>query len=171
MHNFSFSRILIFTTGQNIDLLKLSDYIYSDGTFSDIPQHLVAQLYTIHGKLHETIVPLVYMLLPRKDRATYMRAFRALQQIEPQFQPAKWMVDYEQAAIQAIAEVFPNCEISGCFFHYCQSLWRRIQHDGLTNAYREEDGVLKMQAKSFAALALIPLEVKNVANQQNIKFF
>ncbi len=63
------------------------------------------------------------------------------------------------AAIQAISEVFPNVQISGCYFHYTQCLWRKLQELGLQPAYEDEDPTFKIQAKSFAGLALVPIEV------------
>ena len=69
------------------------------------------------------------------------------------------MTDFEQAAIGAIRDAFPGIILVGCFFHMSQSLYRRIQAEGLQAAYAEQDGRLAIQARSFAALALIPLDV------------
>ncbi len=70
---------------------------------------------------------------------------------------ANWLTDFEQAAIQAIAEVFPGCSLTGCFFHFGQALYRRIQTEGLTAAYAEADQSFATQARSFSALAFVPL--------------
>ncbi len=68
------------------------------------------------------------------------------------------MIDFELAAIASIRATFPGVVITGCFFHLCQALYRRLQQEGLQNAYAEEDGFLAIQARSFAALAFIPLQ-------------
>ena len=118
------------------------------------------------------------MLLPRKTREIYEQAFRALaglqvndlsvkkkfpliilcSTLQPRLHPTNWMTDFEQAAIGAIVEIFPGVELTGCFFHLCQSLYRWLQTHGLQTAYAEEDGILAIQARSFAALALIPIQ-------------
>ncbi len=49
--------------------------------------------------------------------------------------------------------------MSGCFFHFGQSIWRKLQELGLQNEYGENEE-LSTQARSFAALAFVPLEVK-----------
>ncbi len=69
------------------------------------------------------------------------------------------MTDFEQAAIGAINDAFPGVVLVGCHFHMSQALYRRIQAEGLQAAYAQEDGRLAIQARSFAALALIPLDV------------
>ncbi len=67
------------------------------------------------------------------------------------------MTDFEQAAIGAITDAFPGIVLVGCHFHLSQALFRRIQGEGLQAAYAEQDGRLATQARSFAALAMIPL--------------
>ena len=49
------------------------------------------------------------------------------------------MFDYEIAAINAFAQVFPNAEIKGCFFHFDQAIWRRIQAFGLQQRYQNDE--------------------------------
>lgn len=47
------------------------------------------------------------------------------------------MLDYEQAAINAVKKLFPQTTIKGGFFHFVQSVWRHIQDTGLFVKYRE----------------------------------
>ena len=64
------SRIIIFSTQKNLDLLARCKKLMSDGTFSTAPTRHFNQLYTIHGETIETsldkkpvVHPLVYALL------------------------------------------------------------------------------------------------------------
>lgn len=41
------------------------------------------------------------------------------------------MTDFEQTAINAFQAEFPDLETTGCFFHLAQSIWRKIQNEGL----------------------------------------
>lgn len=67
-------RILIFGTQGNLERLATCARAYSDGTFDTVPP-LFTQLYSVHGLIHHFVRPLVYGLLPRKDRPTYLRFF------------------------------------------------------------------------------------------------
>jgi len=48
------------------------------------------------------------------------------------FSPKRFTSDFEIATIQACQYLFPNVKISACFFHYSQSIWRKIQELGLS---------------------------------------
>ena len=65
------------------------------------------------------------------------------------------ITDFEQAAIKAARVEFPNSNNKGCFFHFCQNLWRKIQSEGLANEYgNNEDFSIKL--RQITALAFLP---------------
>lgn len=37
------------------------------------------------------------------------------------------MVDFEKAAMEAAKRVFPETTIKGCYFHFCQCIFRHVQ--------------------------------------------
>ncbi|CAF0710081.1 unnamed protein product [Brachionus calyciflorus] len=39
--------------------------------------------------------------------------------------------------INSIEEIFPDCEIHGCFFHLKKCIWRHIQEYGLVTSYMD----------------------------------
>ena len=45
----------------------------------------------------------------------------------------------------------------GCFFHFCQSLYKYIQSPGLSTAYNENED-MRLACRSTMALALLPEE-------------
>jgi hypothetical protein len=57
------SRILIFTTRQNLDFMNECDNWFCYGTFS-VASPIFTQLYTIHGVCYSNVIPSVYILLP-----------------------------------------------------------------------------------------------------------
>ena len=65
------------------------------------------------------------------------------------------MCDFELASIQAVQEVFAGAEVCGCFFYLRQSIFRRVQKEGLYNNYIENEQV-RMYVKFLGALALVP---------------
>ena len=50
-------------------------------------------------------------------------------------EPATVLCDYELAIIQAVALNFPNSQHHGCYYHYKQALWRKVQTLGLALDY------------------------------------
>ena len=124
------SRMLIFSTRHNLQLLSQSQEWFSDGTFSTAPL-LFEQLYTLHVVQYNTVVPVVYALLSNKTRDTYTKFIHALKILQPGLRPQQLMCDFEQAALQAFSNEFPGIQTTGCFFHLSQSVWRRVQTEGL----------------------------------------
>ena len=45
--------------------------------------------------------------------------------------PDGFLVNFETAAINAIRNVLPQTDTSGCFFHLSSNLWKHIQRAGL----------------------------------------
>lgn len=67
-------KILIFTTTENLYLMKSCDYWFCDGTFSVTPT-LFSQVYIIHASRFSASIPTVFALLPDKSQATYIQMF------------------------------------------------------------------------------------------------
>ena len=56
--------------------------------------------------------------------------------------PTTVIGDFEQAAMSSMAAVLGQyVVVRGCFFHLCQSTWRRIQEFGLSSTYKENGNV------------------------------
>nr|XP_042913287.1 uncharacterized protein LOC122273274 [Parasteatoda tepidariorum] len=100
---------------------------------------LFCQLYTIHGSFMGKIFPLVYSLLPDKSKHTYLRLFQHVSNIAWYngyiFNPECAMMDFEAGAMNALQEVIPWIVIKGCYFHFSQSIWRKVQALGLVSDY------------------------------------
>jgi hypothetical protein len=86
---------------------------------------LFEQMYSIHASIHGKTLPLVYSLLPNKKQETYEELFRIVKQ-HIQREPTFITIDFEKAAENAFATVFPQCTILACFFHFKQCVWRNI---------------------------------------------
>lgn len=129
-----------------------------DGTFRIVPD-LFLQLYSIHAFYKRQMVPLLYFLLPNKQKDTYRRMFALLENhaasIGSNFAPKSFRLDYEAAVLRVVDEMFPLAEIRGCYFHSAQCLWRMAQDSGLSRF--NEDADVKRFLRSVKALALVPL--------------
>ena len=66
-------------------------------------------------------------------------------------------MDFEAAVWKAVPRVFPNVEMKGCSFHWCQCLWRKIEDLGLVVAYKNDPGTFKL-CRQLMALPYLPEE-------------
>jgi len=150
-------RILMFTTRQNLEHLTSADTIYGDGTFYICPE-LFTQLYTFHAFVNDAIHPLVFALLPGKSEGIYTRFLTLLketcQRQQLRLQPRTL---YEVAIRNAAYTVFPGIAAKGCFFHYTQCIWRKVQSIGLQNHYMQNDDIRQLVRRA-AVLPLVPME-------------
>jgi len=152
-------KILAFCSIDQLRALQSADILYMDGTFSTCPT-LWNQLYIIHARTGTCTYPLVFALLPDRQTATYRRLFSKLKAaveelLNLRLAPVTVQTDFEQAAIRALQHEFPESEVKGCFFHFTQALWRKIQDLGLAVPYKEDDSV-KTWARRAAGLPLLP---------------
>lgn len=103
--------------------------IFMDGTFRLVPE-MFCQLYTIHGFWMDKVMPLAYCLLPDKYKSTYRGILEKLQQAADEngwhFYPPWIMADFESSALVAAREAFPTTELKGCYFHFCQCIFRKV---------------------------------------------
>lgn len=65
------------------------------------------------------------------------------------------MADFETGLWQALRLVYPGIDIKGCVFHFTQAIWRRIQEEGLSTAYRENDS-LHRYLRQLMSLPFLP---------------
>jgi len=113
-----------------------------DGTFKSAA-HLIGQIYAIHVCQKGKWVPVVINLMTHKTKNSYIKMLTVLKaevlaRLNKHLSSEYISTDYEQAAIGAIGNVFPNTKITGCLFHFGQALWRKLQSEGLASLYTEE---------------------------------
>ena len=66
------------------------------------------------------------------------------------------LIDFEPAIRTAIASILSETVIRGCFFHFAQCIWRKVQDLGLVTAYKQNSS-LRKTVRRIAALPLMPL--------------
>lgn len=66
------------------------------------------------------------------------------------------MVDFELAAVNAINQNFEGVNVSGCFFHLTQNVWKQIQKVGLQTRYNNYIE-FAVNIRMLAALAFVPV--------------
>ena len=127
-------RIIMFSTEENKKILSYSTTWMADGTFKVVPS-LFGQLYTVHALVGGTYPFRDGHLLPGESSSYYRKMWHIIQQLCPSSNPRYLLVDFEKAAINTFAEVWPRTYIKGCFFHLSQSVYRKVQDLGLKTIY------------------------------------
>ena len=137
-------RILGFGSEDAVKILCSAACVLMDGTFRVVPR-LFSQMYTLHASFRNQVMPLLYFLLPNKEKNTYSRVFTLISTFATArgllFNPQRFKLDYEIGMLKAIEENFPQARVTGCNFHYMQALYRRVQKYGLKKLYDEDETV------------------------------
>ncbi|CAF1417139.1 unnamed protein product, partial [Didymodactylos carnosus] len=109
---------------------------------------LFEQMYSIHGSIRGKTLPLLYALLPNETQGTYEELFKIVDQ-HIQHKPKYVTIDFEKANENALATVFPQCDIFGRVFHFkqCELCLRK---EFLENADSRHT------MKNLVALAFVP---------------
>lgn len=124
-------KILVFSTPLAKKHIKgKPGRFYGDGTFRCVPSPFY-QLYTIHFDLGSTIEsvnvkPIIYAMLPNKSEITYTRFFEILKE-KLKVEMTDFKCDYESAVINAVQTVYPQCKVTGCYYHFQKAIWRKYK--------------------------------------------
>jgi hypothetical protein len=144
-------------------LLSQAEIWNCDGTFVSSPK-LYQQTYIIHTFFKDECYPCIYINLKNKDKASYTKMLKIIKNLAKtkynlDLNPKVFFGDFEDGAIKAFYDSFPGIQFKGCFFHFCQALWRKIMKLGLFNQYtnREDTSVFRW-LQLFKGLAFLPLE-------------
>lgn len=132
-----------------------------DGTFKSSSNQF-KQIYTIHADLGSTatetnVAAVAFALLPNKKKETYVRMLQMILREVPDWKPETINIDFEASAVAALRDVFPDAKIQGCYFHFTQCLWRKVQDVGLVTLYSENEEIRK-HIRMCAALAFLKPE-------------
>lgn len=127
-----------------------------DGTFKVLPRHFrrrFRQLYIINVIYKGRCYPLAYILMQKKDFASYDYIFGRLKLLFPSVTVASCMSDYESATRKALKKHFPEAIICGCYFHYVQAIHKAFKRFGMSKDDKFKDAI-----QEVSALALLPNE-------------
>lgn len=165
----SSSRVIVFATRRNLEILCKSPIWFVDGTF-DVAPTIFAQLFTVLGLVQRrnpvgesVALPLLYALLPGKTQDMYEEVMTAVRDGVQRYRinacaPLKIISDFELGIIRACQKVYPGVPVTACFFHLCQSIYRHVQEEGLATRYRDpDDRSIRDFAHMTAALAFVPI--------------
>lgn len=153
----STDKIIVFATNTSKKIIKRPGSYYADGTFKSAPKPFY-QMFVLHVDMESdenvtNIIPVIYALLPNKKEETYVRLLTLIKE-KLKIQIKKFKSDYELAIINAVSTVFPQAQITGCYHHFNDAIWKFSKKIKL-NATREGRNVTRMSA-------MIPLVPANL---------
>ena len=161
--------LIVFGIECNIRKLSTNSHWCVDGTFKSVPK-LFVQLFSIHVFEGDKLIPLIYCLLSSKTQSMYSELFRALKDkantLDIILMPSLFTCDFERGLISSIRLEFPTASIRGCYFHFCQAVYRRVQTLGLSTLYIHDQEsrlyIRKLLAIAFVPIDLIPQTFQNL---------
>ncbi|CAF4181989.1 unnamed protein product, partial [Rotaria sordida] len=105
--------------------------------------------------------PCVFALLPDRKKLIYQQLFQKLNAIAVSmgrtWKPEQIMSDFETSLIPAVSAEFHESAHKGCYFHFNQCMYRRIQLLGLATAYSQDESV-RSCCRKLMALPLLPIQ-------------
>lgn len=154
------ARMLIFISDFLLYFLCAATLITCDGTFDCVPT-IFTQLFTVHFFYMDKLLPAAYVLMKGKSQILYSTIFSELKSLALQkglkFSPKSVLCDFERAILNSISLEFPETVRKGCFFHFCQAVYRKVQELGLAGLYLRNDN-FRLLVRILMSLAFLPNE-------------
>lgn len=140
--------IAVFSSRKMLSALQKAKRLFIDGTFRTAPKPYT-QFITVHGEIGGFVVPVAFVLSTGKLAFQYRKIFQVLKRevtilTNNDLQPDQIITDFEKGLMTAIAFEFPRSKLSGCYFHFTQTLWRGVQRFGLSTVYKQDRKLRKM---------------------------
>ena len=150
-------RIIIMASPFQIDVARrCSGKFMGDGTFECVPSFFT-QMYTIHTFHGASSFPVAFALMEEKTTQAYEILFRVLN--DSGFVIKTFMSDFEKGSRNAVRNIYPGVNVKGCWFHYTQSIMRRVKKVGLQREYASVPFVNTTVRRLFALSFVKPAEV------------
>ena len=166
--------ILVFATNKNLTLLQQCRTTYMDATFRSCPRPY-RQCFTILGNHHGFVLPLVHVLMEQRIIGHYRQVLQAVKVAIRQVTHHNWrpqlvVCDFENGLKTALETEFPLAMVGGCYFHFNQSLLRKIQELGLAVPYHQDRTlarvIRKIMALGYLPLALVQMNFNTLVNSR-----
>lgn len=98
---------------------------------------------------------MTYVLMSRKTTDCYMAVFNFIEKEIFRLGAAEFMTDFEAGLRKALAFVYPDARIRGCWFHYCAAIRKRSRALGM-HALTTNNPNARMLLSELMSLPLLP---------------
>ncbi|KAG0437908.1 hypothetical protein DMUE_3413 [Dictyocoela muelleri] len=159
-------RIILFHTDLNSNIFLKSKVWLVDGTFYTAPNDY-EQILILHCSYFSKIIPLIYVIMKRKNTNSYDKVFSYLTAKTINASPDYIISDFESALYNSIKNNFKSSILNGCNFHMTQIIMRYLSSSHLMYLYKENNEFRK-SVKYLIILSYLPEE--EVIGKFNILF-
>lgn len=151
------NRVIVFATRTMLTALETRCDMYAgDGTFKICPT-LFEQLYVVLGRVDGRYwLPLTFALMENRNKASYEVLFTAVHEAIPNWRPALWYQDFEQAPRIVLEALFAMITIICCWFHLTKNTFKNVGELGMIQRYNTDEE-FRLHCGKLDALALLPL--------------
>ena len=152
-------------------LLCSQTHAYGDGTFHVCPAPFT-QLFTIHFFVQDRCLPALYIFMNQKSRFLYEHVLQWVINYAGAVTPSlnicwkNFMSDFESGFLPAFRTIFYWVILCGCYFHWCQTIYRKIIEIGLQRLYKDPNSNFKRFIKMLMSLAYLPVNEVHDAFQE-----
>ena len=102
-------------------------------------------------------VLLMFVVMSGELNKDYNKVFKTVKSVLPTTVVKTVIIDFEAAMWSTLPLVFPDVTILGCYFHWAQAVWLRVQDLGLQVAYNTDEKTHKYICK-LLSLPYLPSE-------------
>ena len=95
-----------------------------------------------------------------KSQELYIAILGRIFSNSPNFKPTTVVSDRESAPRNRFKQLYPNTNINGCWFHYTQCIWAKVQKLGLTQSYHDNNEISRY-VKQLMAFPFKPASLIN----------
>ena len=159
LHLNNMSGVAVFSTDVELRFMANAQTIYMDGTFRSAPRPYT-QVFTIYTDYMGRVIVLAVALQTGKQQQQYDEVFailiRDMTRVNVNIHIGEVVSDFELAVFNAVRLAFPIAQISGCYFHFTQNLWRHRQELVLAAAFNQDVSVKRCLTHVYA-LCFVPL--------------
>ena len=151
--------VFLYGTPLTAEAFAKAEFKSGDGTFKTCPK-MFYQVFILMALYGGVYVPCLFGLLPDKSEDSYLRFFGMLwayndkNNLPNNFENEFFMCDFEQLIRSSILLYYPSLNVLGCYFHFSQLVWRRVQKKGFQTIYEKNDKfnavIRRMSALPFA---------------------
>ena len=147
-------------------VIRDTQLIIIDATFG-VLQKPHKQLLVIHAQVRKeggTIInmPVAFAVMQNQSESAYQAVFEKVKELVEKddttgahaMKVKRFMVDYEKAIWNALRAVWVGVTVRGCWFHFCQCIYRRARQEKVTHSLYNQHYSHKM-VKRLMTLPLI----------------